>query len=406
MMHGKGLHVGVGIVGEQLALDDVRILDDLRDVVDRADGDFGLFEERHVFRLRAPRDEGADDRIQLLGMFDALGVDAEFRVLGQFWPADRTEHALGHLLRRGRQAHVAAVLAAVGIARARVGRAAAGARLHLSRQPVVRRLRPEHGKQGIEQRQVDDLPLAAALGFAQGDQCRRRAVQPGDGVGEVHRRQYRLAVAEPVHGSETRQSLDQRAEAGTPPVRSILAPARYADDHQLRVRPQEFLRREFHRLQRAGTEALDEDRRGRHEFQQQFACFWPAQLQAFFVAPIQLPVGRDALRLPGAQRVARGRLDLHHLGAEIAQHLCQRIAGDQAREIEHAHAMQRAARLWGVVPLLQHAPTPPGCRRPSPPSSSDRCRESSRRKPPASPAPVPRPRSAGTPSSRRKPGPC
>ena len=54
VVHREGAHLGVGIVGEQLALDDVRILEDLRDVVDRADGDLGLLEERDVLGLRAP----------------------------------------------------------------------------------------------------------------------------------------------------------------------------------------------------------------------------------------------------------------------------------------------------------------------------------------------------------------
>src|SRR2546429_285454 len=45
MVHRIRAHVDVGIVGYDLALDEVRILEDLRDVVDRPDGDFRLLEE-------------------------------------------------------------------------------------------------------------------------------------------------------------------------------------------------------------------------------------------------------------------------------------------------------------------------------------------------------------------------
>ena len=54
-MHRERAHVGVGIVGDELALDDVRVLEDLRDVVDRPDRDLGLLEERDVLGLRALR---------------------------------------------------------------------------------------------------------------------------------------------------------------------------------------------------------------------------------------------------------------------------------------------------------------------------------------------------------------
>ena len=53
VVHRESAHLGIGIVGEELALDHVRILEDLRDVVDRPDRDLGLLEEGHVLRLGA-----------------------------------------------------------------------------------------------------------------------------------------------------------------------------------------------------------------------------------------------------------------------------------------------------------------------------------------------------------------
>ena len=43
------------------------------------------------------------------------------------------------------------------------------------------------------------------------------------------------------------------------------------------------------------------------------------EAQALLVPRVDFPVGADPLGLPGAQRVALGRLDLDHLGAEIAR---------------------------------------------------------------------------------------
>src|SRR5438046_5523481 len=76
------------------------------------------------------------------------------------------------------------------------------------------------------------------------------------------------------------------------------------------------------------------------------------QAQALLAARIEFPGDRHTVRLPGAQRVARRRLDLDHLGAEIGEHLREGVACDQPREIQDAHALERAAHPWGVVALL------------------------------------------------------
>ena len=46
---------------------------------------------------------------------------------------------------------------------------------------------------------------------------------------------------------------------------------------------------------------------------------------------------------PVAQRIALARvLDLDHFGAEVRELQAQHVAGDEAREIEHADAVERA----------------------------------------------------------------
>ena len=65
------------------------------------------------------------------------------------------------------------------------------------------------------------------------------------------------------------------------------------------------------------------------------------QHERALVARVGLPKQRLPVVAPVAQRIAARRLDLHHLGAEIAELEREHVAGDEAREIEHAHAVER-----------------------------------------------------------------
>jgi hypothetical protein len=47
---------------------------------------------------------------------------------------------------------------------------------------------------------------------------------------------------------------------------------------------------------------------------------------------------------PVAQRVARGRLDLDDIGAEIRELERKHVAGDEPRQVEHAHSVERSGR--------------------------------------------------------------
>jgi hypothetical protein len=56
---------------------------------------------------------------------------------------------------------------------------------------------------------------------------------------------------------------------------------------------------------------------------------------------VGLPEQRFSVVAPVAQRIAARRLDLYHLGAEVAELERGHVAGDEAREVEHAHAVER-----------------------------------------------------------------
>ena len=58
----------------------MRVLHELRDVVDRAHGDFVFVEERHVFSLCHFDNEVANDGVEFGGVLDALGIGFVARV--------------------------------------------------------------------------------------------------------------------------------------------------------------------------------------------------------------------------------------------------------------------------------------------------------------------------------------
>ena len=277
-------------------------------------------------------------------MADTVGIGAEARIGDQFFPPDRSQQLLGHALRRGREADPAAILRAIGVARHRIGAAAAGPRLELAGQRVIRVLRLHHHVDGIEEALVDHLALPRRFRVAQRDHRGGGAVETRIAIGHVHRRQHRLAVGEAVHRGEAGIAFDERAEAGLVAVRPVLAPAADAHDDERRVDRAQGFGREAHGFQHAGTEALAEDRGIRDQALHHRDRLGVAQIETGgeLVATERLPGGRDALDPPGSQRVAFRRLNLDHLGAVVGQHLGQDVPGDEAREIDHAEALEGA----------------------------------------------------------------
>ena len=169
------------------------------------------------------------------------------------------------------------------------------------------------------------------------------AIEAGDHVGERERRQHRLAVGKAGAGGKAAHRLDQGAEAGQRRVGPGLAEARHPHDDEARIAPVQDTRAEPHLLQRAGAEILDQDVGGRDQRQQRVLGRGVAEVQhdGALVARIGLPMQFLAAVAPVAQRVARRRLDLDDVGAEIGELKRQHVAGDEPRQIEHAHAGER-----------------------------------------------------------------
>ena len=104
-------------------------------------------------------------------------------------------------------------------------------------------------------------------------------------------------------------------------------------------------------LHRAGLEVLDQHIALGGQAAHVGAALLGAQVErdALLVAAVDLPEQGHAVFLPLAQRIAVARrLDLDDLGTEVGQLQAQHVAGDDAAQVENAHAVQRAAGIGPV----------------------------------------------------------
>ena len=106
------------------------------------------------------------------------------------------------------------------------------------------------------------------------------------------------------------------------------------------------IRAEADLFERARPEILDQDVAPGDEAQQRVLRAVVAEVEhdRALVARIGLPVQLLAAVAPVAQRIARRRLDLDDVGAEIGELEGEHVAGDQPRQVEHANAGERSGR--------------------------------------------------------------
>src|SRR6266851_8065967 len=209
VVHRQTAGLRVRHIDDDLARQDMRVGEELVDVVDRRGGDLGRGKGGHVFVERARGDECDDRRLAFRGVLHPVSVVAKARVGDDVLAPDRAEQPLGHRLDRGGDADIAAVLGAEHVAWGSRLRAAAGARADLAGQIVDRRLGGDERKERVEQRKINDLPGAALdLDPAQRDHDGKGAIEPGDHVCQRGRRQYRLPIGKAGARGIARHALD------------------------------------------------------------------------------------------------------------------------------------------------------------------------------------------------------
>ena len=109
-MHGQSACFCVGVIGHYFALDEMRVLEDLRDIIDWPDGHAGLFKKGNVRGLRVPADIFAEDGVEFLRVLHPARVGAEARIFVQLGASDGAKDAFRHALGGSGEGDVLAVL--------------------------------------------------------------------------------------------------------------------------------------------------------------------------------------------------------------------------------------------------------------------------------------------------------
>jgi hypothetical protein len=330
--------------------------DGVGDGIDRPDGHLGSAHRRERLVAGLAREPGADGFIDEGTVLDARGVGAKTFVLDHIGASDHLEDAPCHRPGRARQRDILALGAAIDVARRRCVGARADALLDDAGEAVDRGLRSEHGEHRFQERKIDHLTLALAPAPAFADavpitrpQCRDHgegAVEAGDHIGERERRQHRLAIRETGAGGKAAHRLDQRAEPRQRRVRPGLAETGDAHDDEAGIFREQHIGAEPDLLERPRAKILDQDVGGGDEALERVlgAVVTEVEHDRALVARVGLPVQLPASVAPVAQRVARGRLHLDDVGAEIGELERKHVAGDEPRQVEHAHTGERADR--------------------------------------------------------------
>ena len=231
-------------------------------------------------------------------------------------------------------------------------------------------VRPEAGDGGLELRDVDPLPGAAALAVQQRADDRRHRVVARDVVGQRHGRHRGLAVGvagEVVEAGERGQVGAPRLVVAVRPLAAAVAGHAHVDDvrvhrpHVLVVDPQRVdgrdaeVREEHVALLDDAVEELTA--LGRLELEADAALLRVEGVVAGeHVAAREPDVGRRPCGHTRAHRgAARARLDLDHVGAEVGEVAPGERPGDRHAALDDAYPFERA---WWVGACCCHLVLP------------------------------------------------
>ena len=117
-------------------------------------------------------------------------------------------------------------------------------------------------------------------------------------------------------------------------------------------------------IERARRRALDQDVRRRRQSLELAAAVRAVEVEHQRpLAGVEVSEQRAVLdavgRLAPAQRIALGRLDLHHLGTQLGEQLGGVGAGRSAADLEHAKVVECAVDACGIRDAAPHSLTRP-----------------------------------------------
>ena len=203
----------------------VRVVEDLRVVVDRPARDAALDQRRHPLVGAARGERGLELGDQLGDVGHAVVVGGEARVVDQLGAADRRAQPLEQRLVVAADRDVAVARAQRLVGRRQPVRGAELAR-HAAGRPQLRRLPDRQRERALEQRGVDVLAAAGALARVQRREDRDGAEQPGRQVADRDPALDRVAVGLAGDAHHARQPLGDQVVARPLRVRARSARSR------------------------------------------------------------------------------------------------------------------------------------------------------------------------------------
>ena len=175
--------------------------------------------------------------------------------------------------------------------------------------------------------------------------CERLPTSPAIPSASGHCGKKGRSVGNPVRRRGAGHRLGQGAKTSPVAIRPRLPEAGHADNDQAGVQGEKDLRSKTPLLERAGTEALDQDMRRRNETTHELCPAWVREEERdrSLVAPEERPPQRLLVLAPApaAQAVAFGVLDLDHVGTEVAHQGADQGAGVDGGSVDHADTAKR-----------------------------------------------------------------
>src|SRR5947208_13102772 len=204
----------------------------------------------------------------------------------------------------------------------------------------------EHADQAVMQADIDEPPAPGLRPLVQCGEDRHRPKYPADHVAQRYAELHRHMTPLAIDAERTRQGLRHDVERRLVPQRALEAKAADRAVDEARVDSRQLLVAEPEPVHHAGAVILDEDVRVGNEAAQDVGARLLLQVddEALLVAvdaeeivALARDKGRKMPRLVAEPR----RLDLQHLGAEIAETLRAKRPGQDAGQVDDPDPRQR-----------------------------------------------------------------
>jgi hypothetical protein len=337
----------------------VLVVHHVDDVVDRATGDFRLFQGREHFSSWSRAGPCRNGSIQLLLVHHPSGVVGHARIVGQVLPAHGGHQALVNRVAVAADDDELAVAAPIGIGRHYARQRRARGLAYHALAGVLRHHALHHVEHRFVDGRVNDLAGVPRLFQAvdAGEQDADDGVHRGQRVAHAQVRPHRRLAGETVHVAQAAHALADGREARAGGVGSGLPVTGNARVDELGMGLAQVLGTEPPLFHRARPEVLHQDVGLGGQLAHQVAALLAAQVDgdALLVAPEAVPPQGHAVlhHPPGADRVARiRRFDLDHFGAEVTEHAGGEGACQQLAEFQDPETVERP---WGCRVVLAHS---------------------------------------------------